>query len=175
MSRWTFTITAPCDWISSNQREHWAAKAERTKQWRDTARVYAIQAKLPKLDHVHVGALLHFRDNRQRDVHNYMPTLKAIVDGLVDYGLVKDDSSKYLTGPDIRIGERRRGTRGSYAPCGFVTVRVSKPPAPEGMAWCGVCEIAVTVLGDGRINGHGRHGQACAGSWARVVPSGEAS
>lgn len=128
MTSWVFTITAPCAWINTNQREHWRPRAERTKMWRDAGHVHAVKAKLPKLGEagkVHVFAELHFRDNRDRDAHNYMPTLKAIVDGIVtDYGLVKDDSSRYLIGPDIRIGERRRSTRSGYAPVGFVTLTI---------------------------------------------------
>lgn len=126
MTEWKLEIPAPCDWINANQREHWRTRAEKTAQWRGSARTFAVQAKLPKrLDHVRIVALLHFRDNRDRDAHNFAGTLKAIVDGLVDYGLIKDDSTEFLTGPDIRIGERRRASRGSYAPVGFVSLTIT--------------------------------------------------
>lgn len=80
-------------------------------------------------------------------------------------------------GRPTAVTRRGKFHRGHQCPKATAQAPVEPPipAAPEGMAWCGVCEIAVTVLGDGRINGHGRHGQACAGSWARVVPSGEAS
>lgn len=31
--------------------------------------------------------------------------MKAVIDGLVDYGVVADDSTKYLTGPDMRVSD----------------------------------------------------------------------
>lgn len=35
------------------------------------------------------------------------PTAKAIVDGLVDAGVIPDDSNEWVTGPDMRAGEKR--------------------------------------------------------------------
>jgi hypothetical protein len=62
-------------------------------------------AKLPKnLDRVHIVAHIIKPTARQYDVHNLMPTLKACVDGLVDYGLIPDDTNDHLTGPDLRQG-----------------------------------------------------------------------
>ena len=96
-------------WLNMNQRLHWAVKAERTRQWRTLARFAAVQAMLPTgLDNVHIMAYVHRTDNRSFDAHNYLPTAKAIVDGLVsDYGLLPDDSNAYLTGPDMRPGTKR--------------------------------------------------------------------
>ena len=55
----------------------------------------------------HVVAYLAFGDNRRRDVHNYMPTVKAIIDGCTDAGLWADDRDGILTGPDMRRDESR--------------------------------------------------------------------
>jgi crossover junction endodeoxyribonuclease RusA len=66
--------------------------------------VHARFAKLPRLAKAHILAELRFPNRIRRDAHNYYPTLKAIVDGLVDYGLLPDDSTEYLDGPDIRLG-----------------------------------------------------------------------
>jgi hypothetical protein len=33
-----------------------------------------------------------------------LPTLKAAIDGLVDYGLLPDDTNAHLIGPDLRQG-----------------------------------------------------------------------
>ena len=95
-------------WLNMNQRLHWAVKAERTRQWRTLARFKAAQAKIPTgLDRVHIMAYVHRTDNRSFDAHNYLPTAKAIVDGLVDYRLIDDDDNSRLTGPDMRPGEKR--------------------------------------------------------------------
>lgn len=37
---------------------------------------------------------------------NFYPTAKAIVDGLVEYGLLPDDSNQYLEGPFLTAGKR---------------------------------------------------------------------
>lgn len=100
----TLTIPAPAAWISMNQRLHWAKKAELTRTWRLAAAVAARKAELPKgLPHVHITATVTKPSRRAFDVHNLLPSLKAAIDGLVDYGLIEDDSTKYLTGPDMRV------------------------------------------------------------------------
>lgn len=103
---WTLAIPADQWWINSNYRNGWRRNAVLVKHWREQAFWYAKAVKLPTgLAKVHILATFQFRDNRRRDVHNLMPTLKAVVDGLVDYGLIPDDSTRYLTGPDLRVGE----------------------------------------------------------------------
>lgn len=96
-------------WLSMNERTHWAPRAEKTRQWRTLARFTAAQQKLPmSLPGVHIIAHVHKTNNRSYDVHNLLPTMKAVVDGLVtDYGLLPDDSNQYLTGPDMRHGEKQ--------------------------------------------------------------------
>lgn len=101
---WTLVIPAPTAWISLNQRLHWAKKAELTRTWRLAASLAARKAGLPKgIPHVHITATVTKPSRRAFDVHNLLPSLKAAIDGLVDYGLVADDSTKYLTGPDMRV------------------------------------------------------------------------
>lgn len=101
---WTLTIPAPTAWISLNHRMHWAAKAKLTKSWRLATSLAARNADLPKgLAHVHITATVTKPTRRAFDVHNLLGTFKAQIDGLVDHGLVADDSTKYLTGPDMRV------------------------------------------------------------------------
>ena len=111
-----FFIEAPRDrkgkiaWINSNDRYgHWAVRAEKTRAWRLIARIAAQNAGLPQgLERAHITCTVHKTTNRSYDAGNLSPTAKAIVDGLVtDYGLLPDDSNEYLTGPDMRPGEKR--------------------------------------------------------------------
>ena len=106
MSLQSFTFPAPCDLLNANQRMHWAKKARLTRDWRWTAHRRAQQASLSPLARAHITVTLSFPDRRRRDVNNYQPTAKAIVDGLVDAGVLPDDSDAYLVGPDMRAGER---------------------------------------------------------------------
>lgn len=93
------------EWINANQRLHWAVKSRRTKAWRQAAMIVARSAGLPKgLGRVHVTAQVWKSSKRRYDPHNLYPTAKAIIDGLVDYGLIVDDSAGYLDGPDMRHG-----------------------------------------------------------------------
>lgn len=114
---WTLRIPAPGRWLNANSRSDRRAQTPDRRAWREAGHVYARQARLPKLGRAHIVATLRFADRRvRRDPHNYYPTLKAIIDGLIDYGLLPDDSHEYLTGPDIRLGEplpaRRVGSAG---------------------------------------------------------------
>lgn len=103
---WTLTIPAPATWLNANQRVDLRRQTPDRRAWRDAGHVYARQAKLPKLGRAHILAELRFADARNRDVHNLYPTIKAIVDGLIDFGLLPDDSHHYLVGPDLRYGTR---------------------------------------------------------------------
>jgi crossover junction endodeoxyribonuclease RusA len=126
---WTLTIPAPARWLSANQRTDLRRQTPDRRAWRDTTALLARAAKLPKLDRAHIVATLYFTDRRRRDPHNFYPTIKAAVDGLVDYGLLPDDSSEYLIGPDLRIGpplSRRR-----YGPAGELVLAIAAPhPTP---------------------------------------------
>jgi len=103
--KWTLTVPAPCEYINLNSRMHWAQKAKLTKAWRLCTRLTATAEALPtNLERVHIVAHIIKPTNRQYDAHNLLPTLKAAIDGLVDHGLIPDDTNKHLIGPDLRQG-----------------------------------------------------------------------
>jgi len=98
-------IPAPAPWINSNQRQDLRAQTSTRRAWRDAGRIHAMSARLPKgITAVRVIATCHPVTNRRRDVGNLYPTAKAVVDGLVDYGLIVDDDDRHLIGPDMRPG-----------------------------------------------------------------------
>lgn len=106
---WPLTINRPAPWLNLNDRLHWAPRSARVKQWREATALYARSAKLPTgLERVRIQAWFRFTDRRRRDVHNWAPTVKAIVDGLVDYGLIEDDNDDHLIGPVLHRGEPHR-------------------------------------------------------------------
>jgi hypothetical protein len=77
----------------------------------DAAIVMTRQAKVPKLDRVTIEAVLHPHDNRRRDPHNWYPSIKAAIDGIVRSGAVlPDDDSKHVLGVSVTLGAPvRRG------------------------------------------------------------------
>jgi crossover junction endodeoxyribonuclease RusA len=99
-------IPAPDEWLNSNQRLHWARRAKLTKAWRQAACWRAIAVKLPLgLSRVSIVAAVHRTDNRRADAANRYPTVKAAIDGVVDAGVILDDSDRYVKGVLIQAGE----------------------------------------------------------------------
>lgn len=83
--------------LSANQRLHWAKQARIVRDVREASAAVAAAAGLPRgLERVEVWLEVTPRDRRRRDPSNYMPTQKAMIDGLVDYGLVPDDCPPYV-------------------------------------------------------------------------------
>lgn len=97
MRTWTLRVgdyTKPP--LSLNDRMHWRKKAGITKIIRagvadDAGRtVPACSAATVELHYVP-------RDKRRRDRDNLVATLKPCMDGLVDAGVIPDDTPEYLT------------------------------------------------------------------------------
>ncbi len=95
------SFSAPGRLLSMNDRSHWRVRAREVRAWR-TAAHYAALEQLPggpsarTVGRRLVELELPVRDSRRRDPHNYAPTLKAVVDGLVDAGLWPDDTPEHL-------------------------------------------------------------------------------
>ena len=109
MNALELTIPAPCDWLNSNQRLHWAEKARRVKAWRERTIVAVFAGDtLPRFDvPVHITCTVHKTRGGRWDAGNLADTAKPIVDGLVSAGVLVDDSNEWVTGPDMRAGEKR--------------------------------------------------------------------
>lgn len=107
MTEIVLTIPRADEWVSVNQRLYWRELRRRNRTWRDAGNIWARKAKLRDLPPSHVVAeLVMLAKRRHRlDPANYQDTAKAVLDGLVDAGVWPDDSSKWVTGPDMRLGE----------------------------------------------------------------------
>ena len=99
----TITLTIPAnEWLSSNQRLHWAQKARRTRSIRTRAHMlglYALRAGnvTAHTSKTHVHVLVAYPTARKADPPNSSPTVKAIIDGLVDAGIFPDDNSDHVS------------------------------------------------------------------------------
>ena len=82
--------------LSLNDRMHWAVKMKATKEWRDAALVLARHHRIPACKRILVE--LHYlpRTNQRRDPDNLVASLKPLVDGLVDAGVVPDDTEQWV-------------------------------------------------------------------------------
>lgn len=103
----TLTIDIPPnEWMSANDRGHWAAKAKRTRALRHRAAWAARQARLTVPTPVLVVAHIGYPRNGKADPGNAAPTVKALLDGLTDAGVWPDDDSTHVIGPDYRRGPK---------------------------------------------------------------------
>ena len=110
------------DWprplLNANQRMHWRQRAEITRHVRNAARLAF--GTFPIVTKVRVVMIWIVTTGHRRDADNTVPTLKAICDGLVDAGIVPDDTPEYMEKVMPRI---ERGTRAR------VRVEVTEVPA----------------------------------------------
>lgn len=73
----------------------------------------AKRLKIPPLDHIYSRLFWRPPDNRRRDEDNCIVTAKPLWDGLQDAGVVKDDTSQFITKlmPKILPGDKAPGPR----------------------------------------------------------------
>ena len=89
-------------WLSANGRYHWAVKAKYTMALRRLAAAQARRQGLtPMSGPVLVTAEIGYRSGRADPANTY-PTIKPLIDGLVDAGILADDDSAHVVGPDMR-------------------------------------------------------------------------
>ena len=86
----------------NDSRNHWGYTAPKRRLIRKLAEQPARFSHAPSLERARLVVEIAFPDRRRRDPHNYMATVKTIVDGLVDAGVLPDDDAKHLFGPDLR-------------------------------------------------------------------------
>lgn len=100
----TLSFPAPAKLLSLNDRMHWAPKGKLTKTWREATYWHCVDlyahtrfVVIQKLEPAIIDIALPVRTAHKRDPHNFMPTVKAIVDGLVDAGWWPDDNSDWIS------------------------------------------------------------------------------
>lgn len=93
---------AASDVLNLNDRNHWRLKADKTRYIRELAKQTATLSHAPHLQRALLVVEIAFPDRRRRDPHNYMATVKPIVDGLIKAKVLPDDDAAHLLGPDLR-------------------------------------------------------------------------
>ncbi|GEB17188.1 hypothetical protein GUY44_12060 [Pimelobacter simplex] len=103
----TLTFSIPNDlWLSANDRRHWADNAKRTRELRMLGRAGVVRAFPRGLGTTHVAAFIGYPRNSKADPSNAFPTVKALIDGLVDAGVWPDDDSTHVIGPTYLRGNK---------------------------------------------------------------------
>lgn len=91
--------------INSNVRAHWAVRARETREWRETVGWLARAERAGDLGRIDVVLYATPPDRRRRDRHNLTPCLKAALDGLVDAGVVADDTPEFVRADRVELHE----------------------------------------------------------------------
>ena len=94
----TLEFQQPSELLNMNDRAPWYVVRPRAKAWRNAAYWAAMQHIRPPRGRGAslVELTLPVVDHRRRDPHNFAPTLKHVVDGLVDAGIWPDDTPEWV-------------------------------------------------------------------------------
>lgn len=103
--------------LNANERLHHRPKGDITRALRQAAAKAvaecpalsaALEAARPKpvFQRVHVLGVLRPVTKGRRDPANWYPTFKALLDGVVDAGVLEDDDHTRVDGPDMRLGRK---------------------------------------------------------------------
>lgn len=100
--------------LTANDKMHWAVRAKLTKQLRQWGYLLGREGEGVErlgLTHARVEMEFAYPDRRRRDRSNLAPTVKALMDGLIDAGLLPDDADRFLDGPHTIIADRLAAKR----------------------------------------------------------------
>lgn len=103
----TFKIEFPAGMplLNANDRTHWSKRAHLTSDIRMLSR--NLSGHIPRLECVKIRVTFYPPNNRRRDSPNVLfPTSKAIIDGIVDAGVLKDDSDRFVKSLELIPGDR---------------------------------------------------------------------
>jgi len=108
------TLPLPPRELSPNARCNWQCKMRLTKKYRGDAYLAARDAMVRSrlrfpFPAAVVQSVLYFAVRRRRDKDNYQASLKAAFDGLVDAGVLGDDSQLTPMPPrfEVDVGDPR--------------------------------------------------------------------
>ena len=151
MSIYVLDFPRPDEWINANTREHWAVKAAKVRAWRAATAHHAMAGLVPPMTRVEIVAQPRWASRRRHDSSNIAPTVKACVDGLVDAGVLTDDSSRIVVSESYQEGPPARGV----ARLRLILVDRSECAGPFSEAtWgdhqrsCGPCGVPFWRLGE---------------------------
>lgn len=81
---------------------NWGRRATDTKWWREQFCAAAVEAGIPEHDAIRISVIpLHKNGRSPQDTGACFPAAKAAIDGLVDAGVVEDDTAKQVVQIDF--------------------------------------------------------------------------
>lgn len=104
--------------MNANDRRHWRQELRMKADLVAFGRLALGRGMKPMRDQIRVTFEFRFPDRRRRDRLNWAPTCKHLLDGIVQQGVLTDDSDLFVDGPYIVIRDELSGQPG------FVLVKV---------------------------------------------------
>lgn len=103
---WVLSVP-PVQLLNANDRLVREAEATRVKSLRKIGWQLALAADIPGLRAAHVIYVVHLNTRASKgDPGNLAPTAKALLDGVVDAGVLPDDNAHYVVGPMPHAGQK---------------------------------------------------------------------
>lgn len=93
---YTLAIPGRVSTVNKMMRAQHFRRAEHDALWRTNTCWEAVQAEIPKLAKVKITACPWLKGKRSQDVAACLPSVKAAIDGLVDAGVLTDDTPAYV-------------------------------------------------------------------------------
>lgn len=92
------TVYGRRPWTVNQERKKgsYHLRSETTKWWREAFRDAAHEANIPHFSSIRIEVTPILPDRKMQDTGACYPTAKAAIDGLVDAGVVVDDSPEYV-------------------------------------------------------------------------------
>jgi len=102
---------APTPPLSLNRERtmHWAKVRRQLQPWHDNTATLCRSRRVRRAiggQPATITVVLPVRGNLRRDPHNYLPTVKAVIDGMVAAGIWPDDTPEWVTvnEPILEVG-----------------------------------------------------------------------
>jgi len=96
----SWSLDIPGELLTHNKERasHWSVRSRIAKQWRTDAHWLTIGARIPHLERCSFDIRIEQSRGRLADTGAHEPVAKAAIDGLVDAGVLDDDTGAHVTG-----------------------------------------------------------------------------
>jgi len=110
---WELSFEGVRPWTVNKERKmHYHTRAKNVKLFREAFCELATDAEIPELQSMCIEATPVLSDNRLQDTAACNGAVKAAIDGIVDAGIVPDDSNEWLKWVKFYPCLVKKGTNG---------------------------------------------------------------
>lgn len=93
---WTLEIPGALWTVNRERTKHWSYRSKMAAPWRRDAAIMARAAGIPHLDRCTIDIMPAQLRGKLADTGAHEPAAKAILDGIVDAGVLDDDTGAYV-------------------------------------------------------------------------------